>query len=77
MSRMTAAEKELVRRLAEVYASDPGGTASEMAAWNAHSENVEQDLPWASDQDRAIWLQDVAWRAVLIHCTKRSEGATP
>lgn len=69
--KMNAAEKDLVRALAAVYANDPGSTASDMAAWNAHAENVEQDLPWGTDQERATWLQDVAWRAVLIHCPKR------
>ena len=62
---MTEDEKELVRRLVEVYAWKPINE-SEISAWNAHAENVEQDLPWRDDPKQAEWLQDVAWRAARV-----------
>lgn len=63
---MTAEDKEIVRRLVEVYSWKPGEADADMEAWNAHAANAEQELPWREDPARATWLQDVAWRAARV-----------
>lgn len=68
--RLRPVEKELARRLADVYQVVPE-TDSQMRAWNAHAENVEQDLPWKRDFDRAVYVQDVALRYAFLRRAKR------
>jgi len=57
---VTADEKAIVKQLIEVYSWKPDGR--DMDAWNAHAENAEQDLPWRDDPERAVFLQNLAWR---------------
>lgn len=68
--RLRPVEKELARRLAAVYRVTPT-TEAEMAAWNAHAENAEQDLPWKRDFDRAVYVQDVAMRYAWLQEARR------
>jgi len=59
---MTAEEKAIVRELIAAYqaAADQPTDVSD-----AHCENAEQDLPWRQDWERALFLQDLAFRVAM------------
>lgn len=68
--RLRPVERELARRLYVVYKDWPTAD-SDIRAWNAHAESVEEDLPFAQDYDRACYIQDVAFRYTRLKAVQR------